>query len=146
MNKSKIIIKAPGKIDLTEFKKDKSKVTKYGLPKEVKFCKKCVISNQRPNTTVEFKHTEDSKKTTINFNEDGVCDACVVTEKKNKNIDWEKRKKELIIFLIKYRRKSKGPAKLSRRTSNALGGTYKSSGREVSLPCTVAKNISSCRG
>ena len=52
MNKSKIIIKAPGKIDLTEFKKDKSNVTKYGLPKEVKFCKKCVISNQRPNTTI----------------------------------------------------------------------------------------------
>ena len=103
MNKSKIIIKAPGKIDLTEFKKDKSKVTKYGLPEEVKFCKKCVISNQRPNTTVEFKHTEDSKKTTINFNEDGVCDACVVTEKKNKNIDWEKRERELKDLCEKYR-------------------------------------------
>ena len=103
MNKSKIIIKAPGKIDLTEFKKDKSNVTKYGLPKEVKFCKKCVISNQRPNTTVEFKHTEDSKKTTINFNEDGVCDACIVTEKKNKNIDWEKRERELKDLCEKYR-------------------------------------------
>ena len=33
MNKSKIIIKAPGKIDLTEFKKDKSNVTNYGIPK-----------------------------------------------------------------------------------------------------------------
>ena len=24
---------------------------KYGLPEEVRFCKKCVISNQRPNST-----------------------------------------------------------------------------------------------
>ena len=27
----------------------------FGLPPEVKFCKKCVISNQRPNSTVEMK-------------------------------------------------------------------------------------------
>ena len=48
----------------------------YGLPTEVKFCTKCVISNQRPASTVEFKHTKDSKKVTINFDEHGVCDAC----------------------------------------------------------------------
>ena len=36
---------------------------KYGLPVDVKFCKKCVISNQRPNSTVEFKHKKTSKKT-----------------------------------------------------------------------------------
>ena len=34
----------------------------YGLPVEVKFCKKCVISNQRPNSTVEFKSDIDEKK------------------------------------------------------------------------------------
>jgi len=38
--------------------------TYYGLPHEVKFCKKCVMSNQRPTSTVEFKQTKDSKKTT----------------------------------------------------------------------------------
>jgi hypothetical protein len=27
----------------------------YGLPNEVKFCKKCDISNQRPSSTIEFK-------------------------------------------------------------------------------------------
>ena len=27
----------------------------YGLPKKVLFCTKCVISNQRPSSTVEFK-------------------------------------------------------------------------------------------
>ena len=39
--------------------------TYYGLPAEVTFCKKCVMSNQRPASTVEFKHTKESKKTTI---------------------------------------------------------------------------------
>ena len=103
MSESKIIIKSPSAIDLSEFKKDKTNVTKYGLPPEIKFCKKCVISNQRPNSAIEFKHTENSKKTTINFNESGVCDACIVTEKKNDNIDWEKRESELIELCNKYR-------------------------------------------
>jgi hypothetical protein len=35
---------------------------KFGLPAEVKFCKKCVISNQRPITLVETKHTKEQKK------------------------------------------------------------------------------------
>ena len=30
----------------------------YGLPEEVKFCKRCVISNQRPSSTVEFKNED----------------------------------------------------------------------------------------
>ena len=34
---------------------------KYGLPEEVRFCKKCVISNQRPNSTVEFKAQKTKK-------------------------------------------------------------------------------------
>lgn len=34
----------------------------YGLPEEVKFCTKCVMSNQRPTSAIEFKHTKDSKK------------------------------------------------------------------------------------
>ena len=57
-----MIINYPKKIDMTEFLKETSRITKYGLPEEVVYCKKCVISNQRPNTTVEFKHTAESKK------------------------------------------------------------------------------------
>tara|TARA_B100000123_G_scaffold260614_1_gene227124 strand:- start:307 stop:474 length:168 start_codon:yes stop_codon:yes gene_type:complete len=34
----------------------------YGLPKKVRFCKKTLISNQRPNSTVEFKNKINSKK------------------------------------------------------------------------------------
>ena len=34
----------------------------YGLPNKVIFCKKTLISNQLPNSAVEFKHTIKSKK------------------------------------------------------------------------------------
>lgn len=77
--------------------------TKYGLPSEVKFCTRCVISNQRPNSAVEYKHTGDSKKETIHFDEQGVCDACRVAEEK-KNIDWNKREQELIRLCDRHRK------------------------------------------
>ena len=76
---------------------------KYGLPLEVKFCKKCTMNNQRPASTVEFKHSEKEKKQTLVFNEDGICDACVYAEKK-KSINWEKRDKELQALCDKFRR------------------------------------------
>ena len=47
---------------------------RYGLPKEVKYCKSCVISNQRPNSFVEFKNI-DNKKIGINFDKEE-CEAC----------------------------------------------------------------------
>jgi N-acetyl sugar amidotransferase len=76
----------------------------YGLPNIVKFCKKCVMSNQRPVSAIEFKHTRESKKTTLNFDEEGVCDACRNSEVKE-NIDWHKREDELLILLDKNRSK-----------------------------------------
>jgi N-acetyl sugar amidotransferase len=66
----------------------------FGLPEEVLFCTKCCISNQRPNSSVEYNHTSESKKQTIHFDEEGVCDACRVAEKK-KQTDWDERGKEL---------------------------------------------------
>lgn len=77
---------------------------KYGLPQEVKFCRKCVMSNQRPVSEVEFKHNIQTKKKTMNFDEDGVCDACRANEKKNA-IDWDAREKELLALLDKHRSK-----------------------------------------
>ncbi len=77
---------------------------KYGLPTEVKFCTRCVISNQRPNSAVEYKHTKESKKETIHFDEEGVCDACRVAEAKHKTIDWQQREKELKELCDKYRK------------------------------------------
>ena len=34
---------------------------------KVVFCKSCVISNQRPSSSVEFKHKTVDKKSTIEF-------------------------------------------------------------------------------
>ena len=77
--------------------------TKYGLPEEVKFCKKCVMSNQRPASTVEFKHTMESNKVTLQFDKDGICDACnnAITKE---DIDWKEREEKLLQLLDKYRR------------------------------------------
>jgi N-acetyl sugar amidotransferase len=81
---------------------------KYGLPREVKFCTRCVISNQRPNSTVEYAHTESSKKTTINFDAEGVCDACRFAEVKRNKIDWADRERQLRALCDEHRRDDGG--------------------------------------
>lgn len=85
-----------------------SETSYFGLPSKVLFCKHCVISNQRPSSTVEFKHTKDDKKSTIGFDDDGVCDACRYQEIKAAQIDWERRENALIETLAKYRRNDGG--------------------------------------
>lgn len=55
-------------------------IRKYNLPLDVKYCSKCVVSNQRPR---------------IHFDEKGECSACHVAELKRTQIDWKKREKEL---------------------------------------------------
>ncbi len=78
--------------------------TKYGLPSEVFFCTRCVMSNQRPVSEIEFKHNIETKKRTMSFDENGVCDACRANEEKEK-IDWQKREEELLELLDKHRSK-----------------------------------------
>ena len=78
--------------------------TYYGLPEEVMFCSKCVMSNQRPVSEIEFKHTINTKKRTLNFNENNICDACLNANKKEE-IDWKKREEELHVLLDQYRSK-----------------------------------------
>lgn len=91
-------------IDYLKFGADENEFkVKYGLPKEVKFCKKCVISNQRPNSTVEYNHNKESKKETIHFDENGICDACRANERKEKEIDWVIREKELKELCDRFR-------------------------------------------
>lgn len=70
-------------------------MTMYGLPSDVVYCKKCVISNQRPNSTVEFAAASGEVKKTIRINEAGVCDACVSNEEKQFDIDWASREQSL---------------------------------------------------
>jgi len=77
--------------------------TYYGLPKRVTFCKRCVMSNQRPSSYPEFRHTIDRKTPTLHIDAEGVCDACRYAEKKEK-INWEARERELVDLLDRYRR------------------------------------------
>ena len=49
------------------------------VPNNVRWCKKCVVSNQRPR---------------IIFDGDGVCSGCRNTEYKNNDIDWKLREQQ----------------------------------------------------
>lgn len=69
--------------------KKKNVCEMYHLPKEVKYCKKCGMSNQRPRIT---------------FDEDGVCSACNFAEYKKEKIDWDEREKELVALCDRFRK------------------------------------------
>jgi N-acetyl sugar amidotransferase len=76
---------------------------KYGLPGEVRFCARCVISNQRPSSVPEFKNRPTDKKPTIVFDADGVCGACRYADMKEREIDWAARERELLALLDRHR-------------------------------------------
>lgn len=63
---------------------------KYKLPLEVKYCVRCVVSNQRPRIT---------------FDENGVCSACLFADAKRTVIDWKARDQELRALLDEHRSK-----------------------------------------
>tara|TARA_B100001057_G_scaffold495612_1_gene595076 strand:- start:1566 stop:2729 length:1164 start_codon:yes stop_codon:yes gene_type:complete len=71
--------------------KKKNLLKLYNLPKKILFCKKCVISNQRPRIT---------------FNKQGVCSACQFAIFKRRKINWKKREEELLRLLDKHRSKT----------------------------------------
>ncbi len=75
----------------------------YGLPSEVRFCQRCVMSNQRPSSFPEFKHKRDRVTPTLHIDEEGICDACRYADKKDE-IDWESRERQLLEVLDQYRR------------------------------------------
>jgi len=87
--------KFKGNIDMLE--------AKYGLPASVKFCKSCVVSNQRPSSAIEYKHTKNSKKNAIKFDDTGLCSACKLTINKKKSINWDDREQELLELCDKHR-------------------------------------------
>ncbi len=64
-------------------------IRQYNLPREVHFCKKCTISNQRPRIT---------------FDENGICSACSFAEFKRVGIDWHERERKLIALCDKHRK------------------------------------------
>jgi N-acetyl sugar amidotransferase len=77
--------------------------TFWGLPPEVKYCTKCTVSNQRPNSVIEFLAVPGAKKATIDFDENGVCSACRYSEIKNAGIDWQRREAQLKELCEKFR-------------------------------------------
>jgi N-acetyl sugar amidotransferase len=64
-------------------------IKQYGLPPEVKFCRKCTVSNQRPR---------------IKFDEDGVCSACHYAVYKREKVDWDARERELAALCDRHRK------------------------------------------
>lgn len=91
--------------DIEPFRLDECEhPTRYGLPRDIAFCSRCVISNQRPNSAVEYAHTKDSKKKTVRFDAQHVCDACKVAEQK-KAIDWQAREAQLRDLCDRHRSK-----------------------------------------
>lgn len=89
--------------DYSRYQGEEPREVFYGLPEDIRFCTRCVISNQRPSSAVEFKHTKQSLKQTIRFDDEGVCDACRMAERKRSEIDWAKRERELLEICDKYR-------------------------------------------
>ena len=41
------------------------KVSFYGLPKKIIYCKTCTYTNQKPNSEKEYKHNLSTKQCTI---------------------------------------------------------------------------------
>ena len=80
------------------------KKTLYGLPKKVIFCKKTLMSNQRPSSTQEFSHKSLEKKNTITFDKKGISESWHYAQQKKK-INFEKRENELLKLLDKHRGK-----------------------------------------
>ena len=75
----------------------------YGLPTKVFFCKKCVMSNQKVAPSIITKDYRYSKKSTLYFDDDCICEPCRIHEEFDNKINWEEREQQLKKLLDKYR-------------------------------------------
>jgi N-acetyl sugar amidotransferase len=93
-------------VDLARFEKPEDELeVLYGLPRKVMFCTVCNMSNQQPMSCNEFAHNKNSAKTTLSFDEQGVCHACRFNRMKDSGeIDWSEREQELIDLCDRYRK------------------------------------------
>lgn len=65
----------------------------FNLPEKVIFCKKCVLSNQKPTSIAEFKHTRNRKGAKyLNLDNKEICDACNYAEIKKRLIGKKERR------------------------------------------------------
>jgi N-acetyl sugar amidotransferase len=92
--------------DLRRFQRPKHELeVLYGMPREVRFCTECNMSNQQPMSSNEYLHRQDSSKTTLAFDAEGLCNACRFNKlKRTGEIDWAERERELIELCKRYRR------------------------------------------
>jgi N-acetyl sugar amidotransferase len=74
----------------------------YGLPRKVIFCKKTLISNQKPTSSIEFNHNLKSKKKTLFIDKNQISDSWKYSRIKKK-INYKKREKELLKLLERHR-------------------------------------------
>lgn len=93
-------------VDRSRFAKEGGELeVYYGLPREVRFCVQCNMSNQQPMSSNEYSHGKGSSKTTMSFDEEGVCHACRFNDmKRDGEIDWAEREKELLDLCDQYRK------------------------------------------
>ena len=103
---SAVKINSSTSVDLTKFSlPDDQLDVFYGLPREVKFCKSCNISNQQPLSSNEYKHAHNSTKRVIDFNDEGICRACTFNKaKQSQLINWGEREQELKDLCSQYRK------------------------------------------
>ena len=78
----------------------------YGLPRKVIFCKKTLISNQKPTSSIEFNHNLKSKKKTLFIDKNQISDSWKYSRIKKK-INFKKREKELLKLLDRHRSNNK---------------------------------------
>jgi len=93
-------------VDVSQYNKPKEKLeVYYGLQRDVKFCKICNMSNQQPMSSNEYLHNKESTKSTLSFDEKGVCHACNFNKlKESGEINWDEREQELIELCNKHRK------------------------------------------
>ncbi len=98
------------KTDLTRYNKSIEDLeVLYGMPRKVKFCTSCNMSNQQPMSSNEYAHNADSKKTTMGFDAEGVCHACRFNFLKESGaIDWPERERQLVELCNEFRRNDGG--------------------------------------
>jgi N-acetyl sugar amidotransferase len=97
------MIKSVDTIDPSKYAEDiREPEVFYGLPREVRFCERCVYSNQKPNSEKEYKHNINTRKPTVAFDAHGVCSACRIAELK-KQVDWAAREQMLRELCDRYR-------------------------------------------
>jgi N-acetyl sugar amidotransferase len=94
------------KTEVARFKRsDHELEVLYGLPSKVIFCKICNMSNQQPMSSNEYMHSKESKKSTLSFDNEGVCHACRFNMlKETGEIDWDERERELLELCKQFRR------------------------------------------